>query len=137
MLRNVFKMNVLSEKEMLNLKLKHFMGTKSLMSSQITTYMQFLTILNKSYSRYQRNLKVLTDVVKVIDVYAEYMCLIINDTDSDVFDISIRHLKQVTKELYDFVIVHKNIMQLKDIYTVLSTKNTFKIAKTSINYTNE
>ena len=132
----MFKGETVSPESMINFSEKYFFRNQNSLNKHITSYKEFKNDLENSRSNYGKINEVLHHTLEIIKAYTIYLGFISTvNPDSGDFDINMRLFEQVLKELYEFAIIHKNIIEVTDIFILLSTKSKLKISKTSFNYT--
>ena len=135
-LKNLSKLNTVTEKSMINLDKNYFIGNIGLPNThKINSYEGLIDFLKDDYLEHTINFMLEIYVVDIIEAYISYLNEIsLVDSKLNNFSIYLRKFEEVSKELYKFAAAHKDVIEIKDVYFVHSTKPNFKFTKANFDF---
>ena len=135
-LKNFFKKGSISDESIVKLWGDYYIGKKSLKNrNKITSYKNILKHLKDYYSEIHRTFKLIYYITNVTNAYSCFLCEITKvGYDSNDFNLHVRKFKEVLKELYEFAVAHKSIIEFKNVYILHTSKRKFEFAKVDFDY---
>ena len=135
-LKNLSKLNTITEKSMINLDENYFIGNIGLVNThKIESYEGLIDFLEDDYLEHTINFMLEIYVVDVVEAYISYLNVIsLVDRKSNIFSIHLRKFEEVSNELYKFAAAHKSVIEIKDVYVVHSTKPNLKFTKVNFDF---
>ena len=135
-LKKFFKEEALSEESMTKLCGDYFIGKKSLKKTyKITSYKKLLGYLKDYYSENDRTVKLINHIIEITNTYTCFLSEITKaGHDSNDFNLHVRKFNEVLKELYEFAVAHKSIIEFKNVYISHSSKTKFEFSKVDFDY---